>query len=297
MYKIDTKEFESCMLELFGNKDDSTNYPLLWLTTSGKFLYNKLNEEYFHFTHTYVYQRLFTTAFTDKHLKLDSQKEIIPPTWYNQHTPSSQIDEYRFSHNLQIGWAYALYLERDKTPSVLDSEKMTDKKFINSMNNFYKDVIRLSKTSDYGSKLYDRSIEQINFNIIQINLLLFRLLYPIYFDIWPDSDISKRKDIDLLSYVSIDETGDRAEIEMSIRRFFINILRMCRVTSGTLGGSQSIGAQKKEIGIEAAYPLTSSQRNSILDYIQINNIPPERVYIDDHSKEHCIKRQLGLQFF
>ncbi len=80
MYKIDTKEFESCMLELFGNKDDSTNYPLLWLTTSGKFLYNKLNEEYFHFTHTYVYQRLFTTAFTDKHLKLDSQKEL-----YHQH--------------------------------------------------------------------------------------------------------------------------------------------------------------------------------------------------------------------
>ena len=51
------------------------------------------------------------------------------------------------------------------------------------------------------------------------------------------------------------------------------------------------------LNIMSYYPLTHSQRRYCLDYIERYNVSPDRVFIDDHSKEQSIKRQLGLQFF
>ena len=52
----------------------------------------------------------------------------------------------------------------------------------------------------------------------------------------------------------------------------------------------------KEVSVEASHPLTHSQRRYILDYININNIPSDKIYVDDYSKEQCIKRQLRANY-
>ena len=52
-----------------------------------------------------------------------------------------------------------------------------------------------------------------------------------------------------------------------------------------------------DLNIMSYYPLTHSQRSYLLDYIERYNVSPDRVFIDDYSKEKSIKRQLGLQFF
>ena len=50
----------------------------------------------------------------------------------------------------------------------------------------------------------------------------------------------------------------------------------------------------KEVSVEASHPLTHSQRRYILDYININNIPSDKIYVDDYSKEQCIKNFLFM---
>ena len=57
------------------------------------------------------------------------------------------------------------------------------------------------------------------------------------------------------------------------------------------------GIPDNSINIESYNPLTNSQRRFILDYIDILHFSPEHIFIDDHSEEQSIKRQLGLQFF
>ena len=57
------------------------------------------------------------------------------------------------------------------------------------------------------------------------------------------------------------------------------------------------GISDNSINIESYNPLTNSQRRFILDYIDRLHFSPEHIFIDDHSEEQSIKRQLGLQFF
>ena len=57
------------------------------------------------------------------------------------------------------------------------------------------------------------------------------------------------------------------------------------------------GISDNSINIESYNPLTHSQRRFILDYIDTLHFSPEHIFIDDHSEEQSIKRQLGLQFF
>lgn len=52
----------------------------------------------------------------------------------------------------------------------------------------------------------------------------------------------------------------------------------------------------KEVSVEASHPLTHSQRRYLMDYININNIPSDKIYVDDYSKEQCIKRQLRANY-
>ena len=52
----------------------------------------------------------------------------------------------------------------------------------------------------------------------------------------------------------------------------------------------------KEVSVEASHPLTHSQRRFLMDYININNIPSDKIYVDDYSKEQCIKRQLRANY-
>ena len=51
-----------------------------------------------------------------------------------------------------------------------------------------------------------------------------------------------------------------------------------------------------ELNIESHHPLTSSQRRFFIDLIESYNIIIDKIYIDDYSKEQCIKRQLGLNY-
>ena len=52
-----------------------------------------------------------------------------------------------------------------------------------------------------------------------------------------------------------------------------------------------------ELNVLAHQLLTDSQRKVILDIIEVSGVSPDKIYIDDHSEEQSIKRQLGLQFF
>ena len=65
--------------------------------------------------------------------------------------------------------------------------------------------------------------------------------------------------------------------------------KMCRISHDP--------AKSHDLNIESYYPLTYGQRKFFLEIIEGHNISPDRIFIDDHSKEHCIRRQLGLHFF
>ena len=70
---------------------------------------------------------------------------------------------------------------------------------------------------------------------------------------------------------------------------FITMTKMCRISYDP--------AKSHDLNIESYYPLTYGQRKFFLEIIEGHNISPDRIFIDDHSKEHCIRRQLGLHFF
>jgi hypothetical protein len=70
------------------------------------------------------------------------------------------------------------------------------------------------------------------------------------------------------------------------------IIRFCKGIS-----PQGISYGHNHMNIESFHPLTDSQRKFILNYIDIHNISPDKIYIDDQSEQQSIKRQLGLQFF
>ena len=55
-------------------------------------------------------------------------------------------------------------------------------------------------------------------------------------------------------------------------------------------------SEGSELNIESHHPLTSSQRRLFIDIIESYNIPPNKIYVDDHSKKQGIKRQLGLRY-
>lgn len=73
---------------------------------------------------------------------------------------------------------------------------------------------------------------------------------------------------------------------------FMEITGVCRVYLSTEFDS----VQNREVSVEASHRLTHSQRRFIMDYINTNNIPPDKIYVDDYSKEQCIKRQLRANF-
>ena len=73
-----------------------------------------------------------------------------------------------------------------------------------------------------------------------------------------------------------------------IQRVYLEELRAVRIR---------VRGHCDELNIETFYPLTSRQQRFLLDLIEDLAVSPDRVYIDDHSKEQCIKRQLRLHFF
>ncbi len=81
--------------------------------------------------------------------------------------------------------------------------------------------------------------------------------------------------------------------EISYKRNFIMNTRMVRVSIPNDRNDPKL----HHLNINSYYPLTHSQRRFLLDYIERYNVSPDRVFIDDYSKEKSIKRQLGLQFF
>jgi len=79
---------------------------------------------------------------------------------------------------------------------------------------------------------------------------------------------------------------------------FMKNTKMCRVNwiSWSVNSLNEIIREKKhgELDIETYYSLTDLQRRVILDIIKVSGVSPDRVYIDDHSEEQCVKRQLRL---
>jgi hypothetical protein len=51
---------------------------------------------------------------------------------------------------------------------------------------------------------------------------------------------------------------------------------------------------QQELNIETFYPLTSEQRRILKDFIDRYHIPLDKIFIDDHSEEQSVKRQLGI---
>ena len=76
--------------------------------------------------------------------------------------------------------------------------------------------------------------------------------------------------------------------------FIENFLRYSRMVRINV---PNIDDDSNDLCINSYYPLTHSQRNYLSDYIERYKVNPDRVFIDDYSKEKSIKRQLGLQFF
>lgn len=99
----------------------------------------------------------------------------------------------------------------------------------------------------------------------------------------------------LTKYVNKSDYKDTIEFlllhEKSLTPYvkFMEITGVCRVYLPS-----DLENVNKEVHIEASHPLTHPQEKYILDYININNIPSDKIYVDDHSKEQCIKRQLGV---
>jgi len=97
----------------------------------------------------------------------------------------------------------------------------------------------------------------------------------------------------LTKYVNKSDYKDTIEFlllhEKSLTPYvkFMEITGVCRVYLPS-----DLESVNKEVHIEASHPLTHPQEKYILDYININNIPSDKIYVDDYSKEQCIKRQL-----
>ena len=84
------------------------------------------------------------------------------------------------------------------------------------------------------------------------------------------------------------------EEDMYKNTFIENFLRYSRMVRIN---TPSIANDNNDLNIMTFYPLTHSQRNYLLDYIERYNVSPDRVFIEDRSEEQCVKRQLRLQFF
>ena len=95
----------------------------------------------------------------------------------------------------------------------------------------------------------------------------------------------------------IDYVGELFKMEVKVlEEDFIKTLKMCRVSIPMR--PQSLETRNRfNLNIESHYPLTYFQRRFLLDIIEIHSISPDKIFIEDHSKEQCIKRQLGLHFF
>ena len=99
----------------------------------------------------------------------------------------------------------------------------------------------------------------------------------------------------LTKYVNKSDYKDTIEFlllhEKSLTPYvkFMEITGVCRVYLPS-----DLENVNKEVHIEASHPLTHPQEKYILDYININNISSDEIYVDDHTKEQCIKRQLGV---
>jgi len=72
---------------------------------------------------------------------------------------------------------------------------------------------------------------------------------------------------------------------------FLRYSRMIRLNT------PPIEFDTNDLNIMSYYPLTHSQRNYLSDYIERYKVNPDRVFIDDHSEQQSIKRQLGLDDF
>ena len=78
------------------------------------------------------------------------------------------------------------------------------------------------------------------------------------------------------------------------QNYFIKMTKMCRVS---LHKVNVAGVMPTPLNIETHNPLTSEQRKFFLEVIEGLHISPDKIFIDDYSKEQCVKRQLGLHFF
>ena len=108
--------------------------------------------------------------------------------------------------------------------------------------------------------------------------------------IWPIA-LYLTKYVDISDYKYVVESLLFHEKSLTPYVKFMEITGVCRVYLPS-----DFENVNKEVSVEASHPLTHSQRRFLMDYININNIPSDKIYVDDYSKEQCIKRQLRANY-
>ena len=73
---------------------------------------------------------------------------------------------------------------------------------------------------------------------------------------------------------------------------FMKLTKLCRVNI-VMESQFSI----RELNVNSHHLLSYSQRKILLEIIEVYSIPPDKIFIDDNSKEKTIKRQLRLNFY
>ena len=73
---------------------------------------------------------------------------------------------------------------------------------------------------------------------------------------------------------------------------FMKLTKLCRVNI-----VKKSDTSIRELNLSSYHLLSYSQRRILLDIIEMYNVPPDKIFIDDHSKEKTIKRQLRLNFY
>ena len=110
--------------------------------------------------------------------------------------------------------------------------------------------------------------------------------------IWPIA-LYLTKYVDKSDYKDVIESLLFHEKSLTPYVKFMEITGVCRVY---FPFGIDYGSSNKEVSVEASHRLTHSQRRFLMDYINTNNIPPDKIYVDDYSKEQCIKRQLRANY-
>jgi hypothetical protein len=100
-----------------------------------------------------------------------------------------------------------------------------------------------------------------------------------------------------IRFIQLPKEGDPNSLSSTAVGGVLQIIYLKEIGSVRVGRPYTAVNLNNELNIESYHPLTHPQRRFLLDYIESYHIPPDRIFIDDHSEKQSIKRQLGLQFF